>query len=92
MFGMQNGYTFDARHTEENGWQTVVTSVPEDAAGTLRSGDILQREAQTGMSVDGPESLDAILAELVSENQPQARLNVLRDGGETSAVMPLAQE
>lgn len=92
MFGLQNGYTFDVRHMGDAGWQTVVTAVPQEAAGNLQSGDILLGEAQTGLSVDGPKSLDGILAQLVSENQPEARLRVLRNGGESTAVMQLAQE
>ncbi len=92
MFGLQNGYSFDVRHAGDAGWQTVVTEVPLKAAGSLKRGDILLHEAQTGAAVDTPESLDGILAQLVSENQPQARLNVLRNGGEVAAVMQLAQE
>ncbi len=92
MFGLQNGYAFDVRHAGDAGWQTVVAAVPAEAAGELQAGDILLREAQTGVAIDGPESLDAVLAQLVSENQPEARLSVLRNGGESSAVMPLAQE
>ncbi len=92
MFGLQNGYTFDVRHAGAAGWQTVVASVPQEASGDLQRGDILLSEAQTGAAVDQPESLDGILTQLVSENQPEARLNVLRNGAEQAAVMRLAQE
>jgi hypothetical protein len=33
-----------------------------------------------------------MLTALVAENQPQARLTVLRNGAQTDAVMQLAQE
>ncbi len=91
-FGLANGYTFDVRHAGDAGWQTVVTSVPEGVSGSLRQGDVLLLEAQTGAAINEPESLDGILAKLVSENQPQARLNILRDGTESTAVMQLTQE
>ncbi|EEE35782.1 serine/threonine protein kinase [Rhodobacteraceae bacterium KLH11] len=92
MFGLQNGYTFDARHTGEGGWQTVVASVPGNTAGGLQRGDVLLSEAQTRIALDKPDSLDGILSQLVSENQPQARLRVLRGGTESTAVMQLTQE
>ncbi len=89
--GLENGFAFDIRHNGD-GWQTVVTSAPAGKAGGLRQGDVLRNETHTGLAIDGPESLDAVLADLVSENQPQARLTVLRNGADTSATMPLARE
>lgn len=90
--GLENGYSFTIRGTGDTGWQTVVTDVPAKNAGDLRQGDILLSEAQTGAAIDGPESLDAVLADLVSKNNPEAHLTVSRNGAETSAVMQLAQE
>lgn len=92
MIGLENGYGFTVRNTNSQGWKTVVTGLPVDAAGGLQKGDILISEMQTGAAIDGSESLDALLETLVSENQPQARLTVLRNGTETQAVMPLKQE
>ncbi len=91
-FGLLNGYTFDVHHAGEAGWQTVVAAVPEGSAGDLQQGDVLLRENETGASLNEPESLDNILAQLVSENQAEARLNILRNGTENTAVMQLAQE
>ena len=91
-FGLLNGYSFDVRHAGEAGWQTIVASVPEDVAGSLQQGDVLLGETQTGAAINEPESLDGILAQLVSENQPEARLNILRNGAESTAVMQLTQE
>ncbi len=92
MFGLQNGYTFKAHHTDDAGWQTVVASAPENSVGGLQKGDVVLREAQTGTALDQPESLDDVLAVLASDNQPQARLIILRNGGEGTAVMQLTQE
>lgn len=91
-FGLQNGYIFMVHHAGEAGWQTVVASVPQENAGELQQGDVLLSEVKTGAAINEPESLDDILTQLVSENQPEARLNILRNGAESTAVMQLAQE
>jgi type II secretory pathway component PulC len=92
MVGLENGYGLTIRNSDGQGWSTIVKTVPTDTAGGLREGDVLVSEAQTGNVLDGPESLDAMLTALVAENQPQARLTVLRNGAQTDAVMQLAQE
>ncbi|MDA7965148.1 protein kinase [Ruegeria sp.] len=92
MFGLQNGYVFEAHHAGDAGWQTIVDQTLTSGAGDLQRGDILVRETQTGMAIDTAESLDAVLATLVSENKPTAQLTVLRDGTETAATLQLAQE
>ncbi|KIC40529.1 serine/threonine protein kinase [Ruegeria sp. ANG-R] len=91
-FGLQNGYTFNVHHAGATGWQTVVASTPQETAGGLRKGDVLLREVKTGTAINEPESMDDILAQLVSENQPEARLSILRNGAESTAVMQLTQE
>ncbi|WP_120631228.1 serine/threonine-protein kinase [Ruegeria sp. EL01] len=90
--GLENGYAFTIRGIGEAEWQTEVLSVPAESVGTLQKNDVLLSDAQTGMAFDGSESLDALLAELVSENQAEARFIVLRNGAEAAAAMPLAQE
>jgi chemotaxis protein histidine kinase CheA len=90
--GLENGYGFSVNGNGVGGWQTVVTEVPDGASGSLQTGDVLVSEAETGLAFEGPESLDAVLAELVSGEQPQARFAVSRNGADTGATMPLAQE
>ncbi len=90
--GLENGYGFSVNGNGVGGWQTVVTEVPEGASGSLQTGDVLVSEAETGLAFEGPESLDAVLAQLVSGEQPQAQFAVLRNGADTGATMPLAQE
>ena len=92
MFGLANGYSLTTRNTDGAGWQTVVTGLPDTGADGLQMGDVLLREAQTEMNIDGVESFDAVLDALVSQDKPQAQLTVLRNGAETAAVMQLAQE
>lgn len=90
--GLENGYGFSVNGNGAGGWQTVVTEVPEGALGSLQTGDVLVSEAETGLAFEGSESLDAVLAELVSGEQPQARFAVSRNGSDATATMPLAQE
>lgn len=92
VLGLENGYVFAIQNKDGAGWKTVLTSVPPEAAGSLQAGDILVAETKSGTSIDGSESLEVLLAELVSENQPQARFSILRNGVATNADMPLAQE
>ncbi|CUJ99412.1 Serine/threonine-protein kinase pkn6 [Ruegeria denitrificans] len=92
MVGLENGYGFNVRNENGQGWKTVVTTVPTDAAGNLRKGDVLVSEAPTTAVLNERESLDTLLRTLVSDNQSQARLTVLRNGTEVDAVMQLAQE
>ncbi|NOD94572.1 protein kinase [Ruegeria sp. HKCCD4884] len=90
--GLENGYTFTVSSSDDEGWKTVVESVPSDAAGGLQRGDVLLSESQSRMNLDGSESLDAMLLELVAEGKPEANLTVLRNGAEAAAIMQLAQE
>ena len=92
VLGLENGYVFDVQNQDGKGWQTVVSSVPAEGAGSLQKGDVLVSETNSRVNLDGAESLDGLLATLVSENKAEARFSVLRSGGETNAVMPLAQE
>ncbi|GAB4532354.1 MAG: hypothetical protein Tsb0024_01220 [Ruegeria sp.] len=91
-FGLTNGYGFTARAGGDTGWQTVVSDVPTEEAGTLQDGDILLRENYSGIEFTAADSLDRVLSELVADGQPEAKLTVLRNGAETTALMPLTQE
>ncbi|WP_170574246.1 serine/threonine protein kinase [Ruegeria atlantica] len=92
MVGLENGYGFTVRNENGQGWSTVVTTIPADAASTLQKGDVLLRETQTGSAIENQKSLDEMLEALVAEKQSQAHLTVLRNGAETTATMQLAQE
>ncbi|RBW62807.1 serine/threonine-protein kinase [Ruegeria sp. A3M17] len=92
VLGLENGYVFTIQNTGGAGWKAVLTAVPPETMGSLQKGDVLVSEANSGTNIEESESLDALLAKLVSENQPQARFSVLRSGVETDADMPLAQD
>ncbi|MGV6805103.1 MAG: serine/threonine protein kinase [Ruegeria sp.] len=91
-FGLMNGYSFTTRFTDTPGWQTVVTDVPADDADGLQQGDVLLRETHSETDLVAADSLEKAVTALVSENQPQAQLTVLRKGAETTVLMPLVQE
>ncbi len=91
-FGTPNAYFFKAHHAGEPNWTTVVEGVPSEGSGTLQQGDVLLRETQTGIDFADLDSLDKALAALADESTPEARLIVSRNGAETTATMPLAQE
>lgn len=91
-FGLMNGYSFTTRFTDTPGWQTVVTDVPADNADGLQQGDVLLRETHSETDLVAADSLEKAVTALVSENQPQAQLTVLRKGAETTVLMPLVQE
>ncbi|MCX8954609.1 serine/threonine protein kinase, partial [Ruegeria sp. NA] len=90
--GLENGYSFTVSSSGGEGWQTKVSSVPAEATGSLQKGDVLLSESQTNMTLNTSESLDGMLAALVSDSQPEAKLTVLRNGAEVAATMQLAQE
>jgi len=90
--GLENGYSFTVRNPDGSGWKTMVAGVPTDQAGSLQQGDILVREANTGLTLDGSETMDTVLAELLASEQPQARFTVMRNGAGTTANMQLARE
>ncbi|NOE34156.1 MULTISPECIES: serine/threonine-protein kinase [unclassified Ruegeria] len=90
--GLKNGFTFTVSSSGSEGWQTKVDATPFSDAGGLQRGDVLLSESQSGIALGGSESLDAMLAELVSEGRPEAKLTVLRNGAEAAATMQLAQE
>ena len=90
--GLENGISFTVSSSGDEGWQTKVDTTLSNAAGGLLSGDVLLSESQSGITLDGSESLDAMLAELVSEGRSEANLTVLRNGAEAAATMQLAQE
>ncbi|WP_425079621.1 protein kinase domain-containing protein [Ruegeria denitrificans] len=90
--GLENGYTFTVSADGDAGWQTRVNAVPAEAAGNLQKGDVLLNESLSGITFDGSESLDEMLAALVSSEQSEAKLTVLRNGAETAATMQLVQE
>ena len=90
FFGLENGVTLTAHNADNGNWAVRVTRLPADYADGLRAGDILLSEDTTGQQINAIESLDRILETLAADGVSQARLTVLREGGEVQVTMPLA--
>lgn len=90
FFGLENGVTLTAHNADNGNWAVSVTRLPADYADGLRVGDILLSENTTGQQINAIESFDRILETLVADGVSQARLTVLREGGEVQVTMQLA--
>lgn len=90
FFGLENGVTLTAHNADNGKWAVRVTRLPADYADGLRVDDILLSEGTTGQQIDAIESFDRILETLVADGVSQARLTVLRNGGQVQVTMPLA--
>ena len=75
--------------TEDGAWKTVVTGVAKPTLTTLRQGDVLFRDKATGIPLDGPTSLEAVMAELVKAKATQAEFSIVRDSKVDVATMQL---
>lgn len=75
--------------TEDGAWKTVVTGVAKPTLTTLRQGDVLFRDKATGIPLDGPTSMETVVAELVKANATQAEFSIVRDSKVDEATMQL---
>jgi len=71
-------------------WKSVVTGVAKPEMTTLRQGDVLFRDKSTGIPLDGPTSLETIIAELVNAKATQSEFSIIRDNKVDVATMQLA--
>ncbi len=76
--------------TVEGEWKTVVTGVTAPGATQLRQGDVLFRDKITGVALDGPTSLETIMAALVDVGAPSTEFSIIRDNKLATATMQLA--
>ena len=67
----------------------MVTGVANPSMTTLRQDDVLFRDKATGIPLDGPTSLETILAELVKANATQSDLAIVRGNKVDAATMQL---
>jgi serine/threonine protein kinase len=72
-------------------WRTEVYVVPGTMEGGLLAGDVLVSENATGTAIDGPETLESVIAALAQSGTPQARFTVERGGNVAEAAMPLTR-
>ena len=76
---------------EGDAWRTEIYVVPATMEGGLSAGDILVSEDGTGTVLDGPETLESLIATLARNGVPEARFTVERGGNVTEAAMPLTR-
>jgi hypothetical protein len=76
--------------TVEGEWKTVVTGVTAPGSTQLRQGDVLFRDKTTGVALDGPTSLETIMAALVEQGTPETEFSIIRDNKLSTATMQLA--
>ena len=71
-------------------WRTVVDSVTRSSVTTLRPGDVLFRDKTTGATLDGPQSLERIMALLVADGVAETEFSIIRDNKLGAATLRLA--
>jgi hypothetical protein len=89
LVSLGNGLNVEIR-TVDDQWQTIVTGVTVPEVTELRQGDILYRDKTTGIALDTPEALEAIMAALVEQGVGVTSLSVLRENRILDAAMQLA--
>ncbi len=76
--------------TVEGEWKAVVTGITRPEATDLRQGDILFRDKTTGVAIDGPDTLETVMAALVEADTPVTEFSIIRDNRLANAYMHLA--
>ncbi|HLQ18375.1 MAG TPA: hypothetical protein VK146_05290, partial [Tabrizicola sp.] len=73
-------------------WKTDVTAVAKPEVTTLKPGDTLFRDKTTTSPLDGPTSVEKILATLVQQGVAETEFSIIRDNKVESATMQLVQD
>ena len=73
-------------------WTTAVTGVTRPELTSLRQGDVLFRDKTTKTPLDGPASLEKIIADLTAAGATQTDFSVIRDNKVGEAHMQLTLE
>lgn len=80
----------EARFVDDQ-WQVVVRDTGS-AQTTLRAGDVILSETQTGTALDHADSLEDLIARLAASDQRTADFEILRNGTKTNASYSLATQ
>jgi hypothetical protein len=89
LISLANGVNLSVS-TIDGEWRSVVTAVNAPNTTTLRPGDILFRDKTTGIALDGPMSLEAIMTSLVQSGTATTEFAIIRDNKLADATMQLA--
>ncbi len=76
----------------DGAWKTEVTGIARPEAATLKVGDTLFRDKTTTTPLDGPTSLEKILAALVEQGVAATEFSIIRDSKVAAATMQLTQD
>jgi serine/threonine protein kinase len=71
-------------------WTSTVSGIIKPEVTTLRQGDVLFRDKTTGIPLDNPDALEAVLKGLVAAGTTQTEFSIIRDTKVSSAVLQLA--
>ena len=88
--GLAGGLMSEARFVDDQ-WQVVVRDTGS-AQTTLRAGDVILSETQTGTALDHADSLEDLIARLAASDQRTADFEILRNGTKTNASYSLATQ
>jgi hypothetical protein len=91
LVSLYNGVNFSIQNIDGE-WRTVVTGVTVPSATELRQGDVLFRDKTSGIPIDGPQSLEEVMATLVEQKVPVTEFSIIRDNKLDSAALQLAVE
>ena len=88
MVSLVNGVNLITEHVEGE-WQTTVQSIAPDADTTLRVNDQIFRDKFSGFVINGSDSIENIMQELIDQNVGATVFSVLRGNRIETATMPL---
>jgi hypothetical protein len=74
----------------DGGWKTVVTAIADPNVSDLQVGDVLFRDKTSGTALDGAESLENILTDLVESGVSVTEFSIIRASKVETAGMQLA--
>ena len=92
LVSLANGVNVKISVGTDGAWQALVTGVTKPGATELRQGDILFRDKTTGEVINGPDSLETVMAALVDAGTGLTQFSVIRDNKVVNADMQLAVE
>jgi len=92
LVSLANGVNVKISVGSDGVWMAVVTGVTKPEATELRQGDILFRDRTTGTPLDGPDSLEKVMAALVEAGTGLTQFSVIRDKKVITAGMQLAAD
>ncbi len=89
LISLANGVDLQATVIDGK-WQTVVTKVIAEQPDGLKVGDVLHRDKGSDLALDGPQSLESLIADLQARDVPTTEMAVVRDSRLVTVKFALA--